>query len=113
MSLESLLARDSFTHLRPVWGTDEAGGPIRTSETMLSSGNPCRVEDAGGNQEVLFEGKQMTVSRTVYTLIGSVFNGDFLTTSDGLRLRVISVKWSRSLGTIPSYFTYQCDEVRE
>lgn len=112
MSLESLLS-DTCSIKRPVWGSDNAGGPVRTSETTVGSDIPCTVVTNGSTTVEYFESFQIEISHIVITQSTLADKGDWVVTSDGLILRIDGIQTRRAKGNIPAFYVLGCVEIRE
>lgn len=111
MSLTSLMT-NTCSIQRPVWGTDNAGGPVRTSETTLGSSIPCFVMTKGASAVEYFNSFQMELSHIVITQSTLANKGDWVLV-DGLYLRVDGIQIRRARGTIPQFIILGCIEIKE
>lgn len=111
MSLTSLMT-NTCSIQRPVWGTDNAGGPVRTSATTLGSNIPCFIMTRGASAVEYFDSFQMELSHIVITQSTLAAKGDWVLV-DGLFLRIDGIQQRRARGTIPAFYVLGCIEIKE
>lgn len=112
MSLQSLLAADTATLERPTVTKDASGGQQRATWSEVAAGVPCRVEDLSANAQLVYLQQNMLVTHLVTTQNGDGRVGDRWVTSDGRNLLVHGAMKVRGMGSIQTYYEYQCEELR-
>jgi hypothetical protein len=110
--LTFLLGSDAVSISKPTIAQDASGGGTHLPYGEKSQ-VPARVEPLNSQQRLQYEQLVIPVTHRVFIDdVTGVANGDVLTTSDGLKLRVIGIEQNRGLGGIDDYAVVLCEEIK-
>ena len=114
MSLPFLLSKDTATLQRPnMAGRDGAGAVTRPTWSTIATDIPVRIAPPSGSQRAAFAQQQIEISWTVITQSDEPKNGDRFLTSDGRYLRIMGYSPIKTMGGIPSFNEFPCQEVKQ
>jgi hypothetical protein len=91
--------------------TDASGAPIYDFQDAVLA-DPCRVDAATAEQKLAWGMDVMEVGWTVYTRQSGIRNGWVGLLADGRVLRVRGVNEHRAIGTLPTFYSVICSELR-
>lgn len=111
MSLASLLAKDTATLQRRVETAGTSGG-IVPSWVDVTASVPGRLEDAKAETKKLYAADNIVVTHTWFTENGNGRIGDRWLSSDGRYIKIAGVRKRRGIGSMSTFYTYDCTEVR-
>jgi len=112
MSFTDLLANDLVTVSRPTITHDGSGGAKHVPYTVQED-VPARVESLSSDQQLRFSQPEIPVTHRVFIDdVTLVKNGDLLTTSDDLVIRVKGIEQRRGLGGIDNFAVILGEEIK-
>jgi len=112
MSMESLLAQDHVTILRPVVVKDASGAATRPTHPIIASNVPARVNVLSSAQINAWAQLAIEADYEVQTKQTGILDGDLIQASDGRILRVQGIKKRMRMGGLVGYHVFPCQEIK-
>ncbi len=112
MSMQSLLAEDSITVMRPIVQKDLSGGAVREKYQRLFPNVAARVNVLGSAQVLAWAQMEIEANYEVQTEQEGIKNGDLILCSDERILRVTGIKKRIRMGGLDGYHVYPCLEMK-